>query len=98
MSECIYVDGKFYSEENAKVSVFDHGYLYGDGVFEGIRFYNSRIFRFDEHMKRLYDSAKAILLTVPVDINEFKEIIKETVRKTGFTDGYLRVVVEVKAT
>ncbi|OON98810.1 MAG: branched-chain-amino-acid transaminase [Epulopiscium sp. Nele67-Bin004] len=93
MSECIYVDGKFCSEENAKVSVFDHGYLYGDGVFEGIRFYNSRIFRFDKHMKRLYDSAKAILLTIPVDVNEFKEIIKESVRKSGFTDGYLRVIV-----
>ena len=93
MSESIYIDGKFYSEDNAKISVFDHGYLYGDGVFEGIRFYSSRIFRFDEHMTRLYDSAKAIWLTIPMDINEFKEVIKETVRKSGFTDGYLRVVV-----
>lgn len=93
MSESIYIDGKFYSEDDAKISVFDHGYLYGDGVFEGIRFYSSRIFRFDKHMNRLYDSAKAILLTIPMAKNDFKEVIKECVRKTGFTDGYLRVIV-----
>lgn len=93
MSECIYVNGKFCSEENATVSVFDHGYLYGDGIFEGIRFYGSKIFRFDDHMRRLYDSAKAILLTIPMPMEEFKNIIKESVKKSGFTDGYLRVVV-----
>lgn len=93
MSDCIYVDGKYYSKEEAKISVFDHGYLYGDGVFEGIRFYNSKIFRFDEHMKRLYDSAKTILLEIPLEYNAFKTVIKETVKKSGFTDGYLRVVV-----
>ncbi len=93
MPEFIYIDGNFYSEENAKVSVFDHGYLYGDGVFEGIRFYSSRIFRFDEHMRRLYDSAKAIWLDMGIPIDEFKNIIKESVRRSGYTDGYLRVIV-----
>ncbi len=93
MSECIYIDGSFYSEENAKVSVFDHGYLYGDGVFEGVRFYNSRIFRFDEHIRRLYDSAKAILLDIGLDIDKLKDIVKESVRRSGFSDGYIRIVV-----
>lgn len=93
MSEFIYVDGNFYSEENAKVSVFDHGYLYGDGIFEGIRFYSSRIFRFDEHMRRLYDSAKAILLDIGIGVDEFKDIVKESVSKSGYSDGYIRVVV-----
>ena len=58
----IYIDGKFYSESNAKVSVFDHGLLYGDGIFEGIRFYNGRVFRLEEHLERLWDSARSICL------------------------------------
>ncbi len=83
MSEWIYIDGNFYDEENAKVSVFDHGYLYGDGVFEGIRFYNSKIFRFDEHMQRLYDSAKSIVLDINLGYDEFKSVIKESVVRSG---------------
>lgn len=93
MNEYIYVGEGFYSKENAKVSVLDKGYLFGDGVFEGIRFYNSKIFRFDEHMKRLYDSAKVIMLNIPLGYDEFKELIKESVRRSGFVDGYLRVIV-----
>lgn len=90
---CIYVNGEFYSEEDAKVSVFDHGFLYGDGIFEGIRFYNYKIFRFEEHMERLYKSAKAIALEVPLEISEFSEKIKEAVRCSKLSDGYIRVIV-----
>src|SRR5664279_1692620 len=68
----IYIDGKFYPESDAKISVFDHGLLYGDGVFEGIRFYNGRVFRLDEHLERLEDSARAICLTLPIDRGEMK--------------------------
>ncbi|MDG6250741.1 aminotransferase class IV, partial [Methanocalculus sp.] len=71
----IYIDGKFFPEGEAKVSVFDHGFLYGDGVFEGIRSYNGRIFRLKEHIDRLYDSAKMIDMAVPVSKDEFAEII-----------------------
>ena len=62
----IYIDGVLLDENEAKISVFDHGLLYGDGVFEGIRFYNGRVFRLDEHLDRLFDSARAILLTIPM--------------------------------
>src|SRR4249919_2415027 len=89
----IYIDGKFYSEANAKVSVFDHGLLYGDGIFEGIRFYNGRVFRLDEHMRRLYDSAKSILLTIPMTPEEMIRATCETVRANNLRDGYIRLVV-----
>jgi branched-chain amino acid aminotransferase len=89
----IYIDGTFLPEEEAKVSVFDHGFLYGDGVFEGIRSYNGRIFRLKEHIDRLYDSAKMIDMTVPVSKDEFAEIIIETVRRNGVKNGYIRPIV-----
>lgn len=89
----IYLDGKFVPEEEAKISVFDHGLLYGDGVFEGIRIYNKRIFKLDEHLKRLYDGAKVIMLPIPLTFTELKEAVVETVRKNGLTDGYIRLVV-----
>lgn len=89
----IYIDGKFVPEEDAKVSVFDHGFLYGDGVFEGIRSYNGRIFRLKEHVDRLYDSAKMIDMEVPVSKDEFCEIIIETVRRNKVTNGYIRPIV-----
>ena len=89
----IYIDGKFYDKENAKVSVFDHGLLYGDGVFEGIRFYNGRVFRLDEHMDRLYDSAKAICLEVGVEKAALSEALLETIRQNELKDGYVRLVV-----
>src|SRR4029450_13308633 len=69
----IYVDGKLYSEADAKVSVFDHGLLYGDGIFEGIRFYNGRVFRLEEHLERLWDSARSICLTIPMTPEEMRE-------------------------
>src|SRR5213595_1097012 len=89
----IYVDGKFYAEGEAKVSVFDHGLLYGDGVFEGIRFYNGRVFRLEEHIRRLFDSARAIILDLPWTQEEVCKFTCETVAANGLTDGYIRLVV-----
>lgn len=89
----IYIDGKFYDEENAKVSVLDHGLLYGDGVFEGIRLYKKCVFRLDEHLKRLYSSAKYIMLDIPMEINDLKQAVVDTCNKNGLTDGYIRLVV-----
>ncbi len=89
----IYIDGQFYDKENAKISVFDHGLLYGDGVFEGIRFYNGRVFRLEEHMARLYDSARAICLNVGLSRAELTEALLETIRQNDLHDGYVRLVV-----
>lgn len=89
----IYLDGKFVPREEAKISVFDHGFLYGDGVFEGIRAYNGRVFRLEEHLERLFDSAKTIDLQVPVSKAEFGEIILETLRKNNLREAYIRPVV-----
>src|SRR5262249_51838930 len=77
----IFIDGKFYPESNAKVSVFDHGLLYGDGVFEGIRFYNGRVFRLEEHLLRIWDSARSIMLDIPMSIAEMTEALLETIRQ-----------------
>ena len=89
----IYLDGKFVPEEEARVSVFDHGLLYGDGVFEGIRAYNGRVFRLTEHLVRLYNSAKAIFLEIPITISEMEEAVLETLRRNGLRDAYIRPVV-----
>src|ERR1700758_1513728 len=75
-----YIDGKFHDKEAAKISVFDHGVLYGDGIFEGIRAYNGRIFRLEDHLQRLDESARAILLKLPLPIKEIEKAIIETVR------------------
>ncbi|MDK2974700.1 MAG: branched-chain amino acid aminotransferase [Methanofollis sp.] len=89
----IYLDGAFVPESEAKVSVFDHGLLYGDGVFEGIRAYDGRVFRLDEHINRLYDSAKTIDLAIPLSKEEFKEVLLETLRKNNLKNAYIRPVV-----
>lgn len=89
----IYVDGKYYSERDAKVSVFDHGLLYGDGIFEGIRAYGGRVFKLKEHIDRLFYSAKAILLTIPMTHEQIMAAVVETCRKNGISDGYIRLVV-----
>jgi branched-chain amino acid aminotransferase len=89
----IYIDGEFYDKENAKISVFDHGLLYGDGVFEGIRFYNGRVFRLDEHIHRLFDSARAIALEIGMDKAAVTEATLETIRQNNLQDGYIRLVV-----
>jgi branched-chain amino acid aminotransferase len=89
----VYVDGKYYDEAQAKVSVFDHGLLYGDGVFEGIRAYNGRVFKLKEHVDRLYASAKAILLTIPLSPAAMTRAVVETCRRNKIRDGYVRLVV-----
>src|ERR1700747_3370634 len=89
----IYIDGKFYSEANAQLSVFDHGLLYGDGIFEGIRFYNGRVFRLEEHLDRLWDSARSICLEIPITMGEVTEAVLETIRQNHLRDGYIRLLV-----
>ena len=89
----IYIDGKYYDEKNAKVSVFDHGLLYGDGIFEGIRAYNGRVFRLREHIDRLFDSAKAILLEIPISHAAMMKAVVDTCRKNKLRDGYIRLIV-----
>ncbi len=89
----IFLNDEYVTKENAKVSVYDHGFLYGDGVFEGIRVYSGNIFRMKEHMKRLYNSAKSILLTIPYSEDELTKIIANTVEKNNVEDAYIRVVI-----
>lgn len=89
----VYVNGQLVPKEEAKVSVFDHGYLYGDGVFEGIRVYSGRIFRLEEHIGRLYDSAKAICLKMPMPPEEMAQVCVKTCRANVIRDGYIRLVV-----
>jgi branched-chain amino acid aminotransferase len=89
----IYIDGKYYDERSAKVSVFDHGLLYGDGVFEGIRAYHGRVFRLKEHIDRLFYSAKAILLTIPISHEQLMEAVVETCRRNKLSDCYIRLLV-----
>jgi branched-chain amino acid aminotransferase len=89
----IYLDGRFVDEADAKVSVFDHGLLYGDGVFEGIRLYGGNVFRLDEHLERFEYSAKAILLDLPLTRPQWSDAVCETCRVNGLRDGYIRLVV-----
>jgi branched-chain amino acid aminotransferase len=89
----IYLDGKMVESADAKISVFDHGLLYGDGVFEGIRLYGGNVFRLEEHLVRLEHSAKAILLTLPLSRAELREAVCATCRANGLTDAYIRLVV-----
>ncbi len=89
----VYIDGKYYDERNARVSVFDHGLLYGDGIFEGIRAYNGRVFKLKEHIDRLFCSAKAILLNLPMSHEDIMAAVVETCRRNKIRDGYIRLVV-----
>ena len=91
--QLIYIDGKFYPKGEAKISVYDHGLLYGDGVFEGIRCYNKNVFRLNEHIKRLYHSARSINLHIPTTKEEMGGIVCETIRKCGLKDAYVRLIV-----
>ncbi|CAM3946908.1 branched-chain-amino-acid transaminase [Alkalicoccus chagannorensis] len=92
-SQWIYLDSGFVKKEDAVISVFDHGLLYGDGVFEGIRAYSGNIFKLDEHISRLYDSAQSIMLTIPYTKEEMQQIIVETIRRNKLDSAYIRVVV-----
>ena len=89
----IYLNGDLVAKEDAKVSVFDHGFLYGDGVFEGIRIYNKRIFRLEAHLQRLYRSARAIMLKIPLSMEEMGRAIADTVRANKLENGYIRAIV-----
>jgi len=89
----IWLDGKLVDQADAKISVFDHGLLYGDGVFEGIRVYNSKIFELEAHIKRLYESAKAIRLDVPIGKDKLIRAAEKTVEANNVIDGYIRLVV-----
>jgi len=89
----IWLDGNLVDESEAKISVFDHGLLYGDGVFEGLRFYSGRIFRLEEHIRRLFDSARAIVLDLPWTQEEVCKFTCETVKANGLTNGYIRLVI-----
>lgn len=91
--QVIYLNGDYVSKEDAKISVFDHGFLYGDGIFEGIRIYGGNIFKCKEHLDRLYDSAKSIMLDIPLTYDEMEQALIETIRKNGLRDGYIRLVV-----
>lgn len=93
MSRQIYIAGKFVPQEDAMISVFDHGLLYGDGVFEGLRSYRGKVFRLDEHVRRLYESAKAIWLEIPLSQQQMCNAIDESVRVNKIDDGYIRAVV-----
>jgi branched-chain amino acid aminotransferase len=89
----IYIDGQYYDQNDAKISVFDHGLLYGDGVFEGIRFYNRRVFKLEEHIDRLFDSAKAICLEIPVSREQLVSDLLECIAANDLDDGYVRLVI-----
>ncbi len=89
----IFIDGKYYDERTAKVSVFDHGLLYGDGIFEGIRAYNGRVFKLKEHIDRLFYSAKGILLNMPMSHQALMAATVETCRRNKIRDGYIRLLV-----
>ncbi|SFU79590.1 branched-chain-amino-acid transaminase [Alicyclobacillus macrosporangiidus] len=92
-TQWIFMNGAFVTKEDAKVSVYDHGFLYGDGIFEGIRAYGGNIYRLREHLVRLYDSAQAILLTIPYSMEEMEKIVVDTVRKNNLENAYIRLVV-----
>ncbi|MGH7699920.1 MAG: branched-chain-amino-acid transaminase [Gemmatimonadales bacterium] len=89
----IWIDGRYVSREQAVVSVYDHGLLYGDGVFEGLRAYGGRIFRLDRHLERLYASAKAIWLEIPLARDALGDVVLDTVRRSGLAEAYIRLVV-----
>jgi len=93
MAQWIYLDGQYVDKEEAKVSVYDRGFLYGDGIFEGIRIYNGNIFKCKEHLDRLYDSAKSILLNIPLTYEQLQAALVETVRRNELQSGYIRLVV-----
>jgi branched-chain amino acid aminotransferase len=93
MSLKIYISGKFYDKEDAKISVYDHGFLYGDGVFEGMRSYGGKVFRLAQHLDRLWASAKAIWLTIPMTQQALGQAVYDTLAINGIKDGYIRLVV-----
>ena len=93
MDPIIYIDGEYVAKKDAKISVFDHAVLYGDGVFEGIRLYGGNVFRLEQHLERLWDSARSIMLDIPISREEMTQVVCETCRRNNLRDGYIRLVV-----
>src|SRR5438132_4344987 len=93
MTPKIYINGKYYDKADAKISVYDHGLLYGDGVFEGIRIYEGKVFRLQQHLDRLYDSAHHIHLEVPLDKEQMADAVYSTVQANKKKNGYIRLIV-----
>ena len=93
MSLKVYINGQFVDKEQASISVFDHGLLFGDGIFEGMRSYGGKVFRLDEHLRRLWDSAKSIWLEIPINPQAMAQAVNETLRLNGIQDGYVRLIV-----
>src|SRR5881296_968986 len=93
MSLKVHINGKLYDKEDAKISVYDHGLLYGDGVFEGLRSYGGKVFRLEAHLQRLWNSAKAILLEIPISREAIARAVNETLQANGLADGYIRLIV-----
>ena len=93
MSLQVYINGQYFDKEKRQISVFDHGLLYGDGVFEGMRAYSGKVFRLDEHLKRLWDSAKSIWLEIPISQQEMAQAVNETLALNKIQDGYIRLIV-----
>src|SRR5262245_33121656 len=89
----IYINGKFHDKNDARVSVYDHGFLYGDGVFEGIRIYGGKVFRLAEHIDRLYESARHIWLDIPLSHEQMTQAVLDTVKANAKQDGYIRLIV-----
>mgnify|MGYP000227237218 CR=1 FL=1 len=89
----VYINGKYYDKDDAKVSVFDHGFMYGDGIFEGIRLYNKNVFKLPKHIDRLFRSARAIMLDMPWSKQEIMDAVCDACRTNGLTDGYIRLIV-----
>ncbi|MBP7217202.1 MAG: aminotransferase class IV, partial [Candidatus Omnitrophica bacterium] len=89
----VYINGTFFKRDEAKISVFDHGLLYGDGVFEGIRSYDRLVFKLREHIDRLYESAHSIMLNIPLSKEEMAQAVVKTLKENGLTDAYIRLIV-----
>ncbi|MEM6364378.1 MAG: branched-chain-amino-acid transaminase [Planctomycetota bacterium] len=93
MSQSIYINGEYFSRDDAKISVYDHGLLYGDGVFEGMRIYGGKVFALEDHLTRLYESARAIALDIPMPHDAMRDATNATVAKNKLADGYIRLIV-----
>jgi len=93
MNQQIYINGEYFAKDDAKISVYDHGLLYGDGIFEGMRIYSGKVFRLHQHLLRLWESAAAISLQIPMDLEKLTRDVKEAVARNGLQDGYIRLIV-----
>jgi len=89
----VYINGQYVDKDKASVSVFDHGFLFGDGIFEGMRSYGGKVFRLDEHLRRLWDSAKSIWLEIPISRPAMAQAVNDTLKRNGIQDGYIRLIV-----